>query len=208
MILFVFFIAVLNLAVGYAFGAGLVSTSGMPSVSLGDLLSNFKRSGPEEIDEEDQLTITVAPLEDFEDYDEADEEAEVEFAEEPVEKEKSQEEMIAGLSGFREKLTNVSLELKLSKEDPTAFKDCAVKLQVIDHEYVELASDVVESLDKSVPTASESREALSKDAQEARRLCGKLDELLEKQSVKSGENILLTAFGAGLTWGSTVLTHE
>jgi len=35
-----------------------------------------------------------------------------------------------------------------------------------------------------------------------------LDELLEEKSIASGENILLTAFGAGLTWGSTVLTHE
>lgn len=34
-----------------------------------------------------------------------------------------------------------------------------------------------------------------------------LDELLEKEELKSGENILLTAFGAGLTWGSTVLTY-
>ncbi len=35
-----------------------------------------------------------------------------------------------------------------------------------------------------------------------------LDELLEEKSISSGEHILLTAFGAGLTWGSTVLTHE
>ncbi|NGX38476.1 MAG: 3-oxoacyl-[acyl-carrier-protein] synthase 3 [Chlamydiae bacterium] len=35
-----------------------------------------------------------------------------------------------------------------------------------------------------------------------------LDELLEEKELSSGDNILLTAFGAGLTWGSTVLTHE
>lgn len=35
-----------------------------------------------------------------------------------------------------------------------------------------------------------------------------LDELLNEQTIASGENILLTAFGAGLTWGSTVLSHE
>jgi 3-oxoacyl-[acyl-carrier-protein] synthase-3 len=35
-----------------------------------------------------------------------------------------------------------------------------------------------------------------------------LDELLEEKEIASGDNILLTAFGAGLTWGSTVLTHE
>jgi len=35
-----------------------------------------------------------------------------------------------------------------------------------------------------------------------------LDELLEEKTVASGDNILLTAFGAGLTWGSTVLTNE
>ncbi|NGX60273.1 MAG: 3-oxoacyl-[acyl-carrier-protein] synthase 3 [Chlamydiae bacterium] len=35
-----------------------------------------------------------------------------------------------------------------------------------------------------------------------------LDELLDEKSISSGEHILLTAFGAGLTWGSTVLTHE
>jgi 3-oxoacyl-[acyl-carrier-protein] synthase-3 len=33
-----------------------------------------------------------------------------------------------------------------------------------------------------------------------------LDELLEQKEVTFGENILLTAFGAGLTWGSSILT--
>jgi 3-oxoacyl-[acyl-carrier-protein] synthase III len=33
-----------------------------------------------------------------------------------------------------------------------------------------------------------------------------LDELLRERGVKNGENILLTAFGAGLTWGASVLT--
>jgi 3-oxoacyl-[acyl-carrier-protein] synthase III len=33
-----------------------------------------------------------------------------------------------------------------------------------------------------------------------------LDELLRKEKVKTGENILLTAFGAGLTWGASILT--
>lgn len=35
-----------------------------------------------------------------------------------------------------------------------------------------------------------------------------LDELLRSKPISSGDNILLTAFGAGLTWGSTVLTNE
>lgn len=35
-----------------------------------------------------------------------------------------------------------------------------------------------------------------------------LDELLKEKKVASGEHLLLTAFGAGLTWGSTILTHE
>lgn len=35
-----------------------------------------------------------------------------------------------------------------------------------------------------------------------------LDELLNEKRVDRGENILLTAFGAGLTWGSAVLTKE
>jgi len=35
-----------------------------------------------------------------------------------------------------------------------------------------------------------------------------LDELLQQKKLEPGENILLTAFGAGLTWGSTVLTYE
>ncbi len=33
-----------------------------------------------------------------------------------------------------------------------------------------------------------------------------LDELLRTQEVKRGENILLVAFGAGFTWGATILT--
>lgn len=35
-----------------------------------------------------------------------------------------------------------------------------------------------------------------------------LDELMRQNTVQKGENILLTAFGAGLTWGASVLTHE
>ncbi len=35
-----------------------------------------------------------------------------------------------------------------------------------------------------------------------------LDELLREGRVVSGENLLLTAFGAGLTWGSMILTHD
>lgn len=35
-----------------------------------------------------------------------------------------------------------------------------------------------------------------------------LDELVREGKVISGENLLLTAFGAGLTWGSMILTHE
>ncbi len=35
-----------------------------------------------------------------------------------------------------------------------------------------------------------------------------LDELLRENRVQRGENILLTAFGAGLTWGAAVVTHE
>jgi 3-oxoacyl-[acyl-carrier-protein] synthase-3 len=35
-----------------------------------------------------------------------------------------------------------------------------------------------------------------------------LDELLTEREISPGDNILLTAFGAGLTWGSTILTYE
>jgi len=35
-----------------------------------------------------------------------------------------------------------------------------------------------------------------------------LDELIAQKEIKSGENLLLTAFGAGLTWGSSILTKE
>jgi 3-oxoacyl-[acyl-carrier-protein] synthase-3 len=35
-----------------------------------------------------------------------------------------------------------------------------------------------------------------------------LDELLREKNLEAGENILLTAFGSGLTWGAAVLTHE
>ena len=35
-----------------------------------------------------------------------------------------------------------------------------------------------------------------------------LDELLRQHPLKSGDNIVLTAFGAGLTWGASVLSYE
>lgn len=35
-----------------------------------------------------------------------------------------------------------------------------------------------------------------------------LDEFLKEKELTKGQNLLLTAFGAGLTWGSTILTYE
>lgn len=35
-----------------------------------------------------------------------------------------------------------------------------------------------------------------------------LDELLKEKSISEGSNILLTAFGSGLTWGASILTME
>jgi len=35
-----------------------------------------------------------------------------------------------------------------------------------------------------------------------------LDELLQQKEIAFGDNLLLTAFGAGLTWGSSILTKE
>ncbi|MBS0648757.1 MAG: ketoacyl-ACP synthase III [Verrucomicrobia bacterium] len=35
-----------------------------------------------------------------------------------------------------------------------------------------------------------------------------LDELIRQESTQKGDNILLTAFGAGLTWGASVLSYE
>jgi 3-oxoacyl-[acyl-carrier-protein] synthase-3 len=35
-----------------------------------------------------------------------------------------------------------------------------------------------------------------------------LDELIQLKSIKPKEHLLLSAFGAGLTWGATVLTYE
>jgi len=35
-----------------------------------------------------------------------------------------------------------------------------------------------------------------------------LHELLMEKRVRQGENIVLTAFGGGFTWGATVLTHD
>lgn len=39
--------------------------------------------------------------------------------------------------------------------------------------------------------------------------CGiALDELIREKNLKSGDNLLLAAFGAGLAWGASVLTYE
>ena len=35
-----------------------------------------------------------------------------------------------------------------------------------------------------------------------------LDELMRERKIAQGENLLLTAFGAGLTWGASILTYE
>ena len=181
MLLFlIFLIAIVNLAVGYVLGAGKLPP--IP-IAMPDLSSFFKRSIPEEVEEEESLTQPVETTA-------TTEQVEAAPSEEP--RKATQAELIAGLTDFRDKLTNVSLELKLSQEDSERFGKCATKLQSVNHEYLEHTSEVLDSLDgDDSVAATEAHDEMQKSADEAKVLSEKIDGLLDEEMTDEVRSALI-----------------
>ena len=180
MLLYITFIAVFNLAFGYAIGSGIISPTGIPQVPLGSLLSKLKRSKTTGSEEASSSESTIPDIG-------SDEAFETDDNHVPT-----QEELVAGLAGFREKLTNASLELKLSQEDPERFESCANKLQSVNHDYIAHTNEVISSFDGTEASESAGRDSLVENAKEAKKLSDQVDEILHSEMSEDTRQQLIT----------------
>ncbi|MBS0616351.1 MAG: ketoacyl-ACP synthase III [Verrucomicrobia bacterium] len=131
--------------------------------------------------------------------------------------------------GSRQPATSESVANKLHylrMEGKEVFKHAVRRMESASKESIEKAGLKEEDISWLIPHQANMRiiEALAKRFQvpmekvyvtihkygntSASSLGIALDELLKEQKVNSKEHLLLTAFGAGLTWGAAVLTHE
>jgi hypothetical protein len=172
MLLFVFLIAIVNLAIGYALGAGLNLSSLMQLLPQRD-------EKPVIADIDDATPLTRAPP--------ITESATSSTAETdaPVTDESPSVaiNVMASLREFREKLNNANVELKLNQQDAEKFGESATKLQAANHEYLEEAGEAIKKLEELSAAgdvvASATREAVSTGATEAAAISSEIDSLIE-----------------------------
>ncbi|MGL4512567.1 MAG: hypothetical protein ACRCT8_05705 [Lacipirellulaceae bacterium] len=92
-------------------------------------------------------------------------------------------EALAGLAAMREKLADVSLELRESSDRPESFDACATKLQAVNHEYLEQAQAAIEKLDELSATgdvrSAEARDVVTSGVSEVAVLSGEVDKVLD-----------------------------
>ncbi|QDT67412.1 hypothetical protein MalM25_03100 [Planctomycetes bacterium MalM25] len=163
MLTFVFFVAVLNLSVGYALGRGL---------TLSDLLELIPRRTPkpkdDDLDDDIELTEPV--------YEE-------EAVEEDGPAQPTPDDMLASLASFRDKLNSTSIELKLKKEDGEKFEETACKLQQANHDYLEEAEGAIEHLGQlgadGDAVAEATRDAVAQGSEQVAKMSGEIDGYLE-----------------------------
>jgi ElaB/YqjD/DUF883 family membrane-anchored ribosome-binding protein len=176
MLLFVLFVAVVNLAVGYALGAGLNLSSLMQLLPQRD-------EKPVIADIDDAAPLSrAAPITESTQAPNA--EKETMAPEEKPETTKSPAvDVMASLREFRQKLNNANVELKLHKQDPEKFSENATKLQEANHEYLEEAGEAIKQLEElgaaGDEVASATREAVSTGATEVAAISSEIDELIE-----------------------------
>lgn len=176
MLLFVLLIAIVNLAIGYAIGAGLNLSSLMQLLPQRD-------EKPVIADIDDSAPLSrAAPISESAPAPTA--EAETTAPEETPEEAKSPAvDVMASLREFRQKLHSASDELKLHQQDPEKFGESATKLQEANHEYLEEAGEAIKQLEElgaaGDVVASATREAVSTGATEVAAISSEIDELIE-----------------------------
>lgn len=166
MLLFVFFIATLNLAVGYALGAGLT-----PASLLDFLPKRSARPEAIDLDEEEPLSRAPAPST-----------GTVEMAVEPSKP--AAPDIMASLSDFRSKLSTASADLKQNEDDPDKFDESATKLQQASHAYLEEAEGAIQQLDAlgadGDEKAAATRDVVATGTAEVAALSNEIDGLIEE----------------------------
>jgi 3-oxoacyl-[acyl-carrier-protein] synthase-3 len=137
--------------------------------------------------------------------------------------------LIVPAGGSRQPITHKALDCDLQffqMEGKEVFKHAVRRMEAASKEAIDRAGIKEEEISWLIPHQANMRiiEAVAKRFQvpmekvfitihkygntSASSVGIALDELMRQNTVQKGENILLTAFGAGLTWGASVLTHE
>jgi hypothetical protein len=192
MLVLVFFIATVNLAVGYALGARM----GLPA-RLSFKLPKLRRVATEPTSAAPQPAAAPEPAP------VARKVAAAVAAPQPAApaaKSADKANMLAGLAAMREKLGSVSLDLHESIDSPEEFDACATKLQEANHEYLERAQETIERLGElgaeGDRRAEEAAEAVSAGCGEVAALSTKVDELLTGELDDAKRAALLTSADA------------
>lgn len=176
MLLFVLFVAIVNLAVGYALGAGLNLSSLMQILPHRD-------EKPVIADIDDAAPLSrAAPISGSTPTPTT--ETETAAPEETPEDTKSPAiEVMASLRECREKLNNANIELKLNQQDPEKFGQSASKLQEANHEYLEEAGEAIKQLEElgaaGDEVASATRGAVFTGATEVAAISSEIDGLIQ-----------------------------
>lgn len=225
MLLFVLFSTLLNLSIGYALGSGFKLPKGLPKIPLlrkkkkldeldeEEALTRPPEAGDDAsvdtIAEEDlelslPPTVTIgAPKQSQPSAEKATEAvvAAVVMPEPVAESHPSDEpvvpaDLLAGLSNLQSQLAEVGEELKSHENDPTEFDECANRLQVANHDYLEKAHDTIEQLDElgnaGDDTAKKAKEQVSSGCVKAEQTSKKIDALLEGDLDEAARKELLT----------------
>ncbi|TWT99930.1 hypothetical protein Pla108_08740 [Botrimarina colliarenosi] len=186
MLLFVFFVATMNLAVGYALGAGLTIRSlfaMMPTRAAKPVIA--------EVDDAEPLTrpapvaaptqAPAAPVQAVAPA--AATGVPAEPASAPAKPKAKAVDVIASLSAFREQLTAANVELKLAEQDAVKFEQSATNLQKVNHNYLEETEEALKQLDElgaaGDQEASATRDAVSHGASEVAAISSEIDGLIE-----------------------------
>ncbi|TWT47269.1 hypothetical protein [Botrimarina hoheduenensis] len=176
-------IATTNLAVGYALGA---SRAFGPLLSFAPKISK-RRSDPraeDEVSEDNDEELLSAPQPVAESTPAIEPQSLAASAPKAEKSKLSTPEVMTGIAAFRDKLSAASVELKLSRDDPNRFDNCANKLQEVNHDYLEQVDAAVDRLDElseeGDASASAAREVVSGGIGEAKRISGQIDQIIDK----------------------------
>ncbi len=178
MLVFVFFIAVLNLAVGYALGKGI----GLSFV-LSMIPSRTPKAAPVDLEDEEPLTRPAPAVEE-----KKEEPAKTETAAEATTDQEqpagpTKADVLASLAQVRTQMSDASVELKQNQADPEKFEQSASKLQEANHAYLEEADGAIKQLKEidgsGEEGASATQEAVAEGTTRVAEMSKELDGLIE-----------------------------
>lgn len=177
MLLFIFGVAIVNLAVGYALAGGFNFAA-----ILERLPQRRSPVPPADLEDDQPLTRPAKPTKITKpEVDPADPLAAGDGT--TSEAKPTKADVLASLAGFRQQLSDVSAKMNGSKNDPERFKENASKLQVANHAYLEEAEVTLLQLDELTAAgdteASATRDAVANGNTQIAEMSHEIDDLIE-----------------------------